>query len=119
MSGGRAAAYRREMDTRRRAAVLCLIASPAALAVGCRSAPPPERPVAVSNSGFSLDQLFTDDRGYTVYRFYDKGDYRYYVVAPDGTAQMVPSTRAARGGGTVDAGVGVGIGIGGGRIRGR
>jgi hypothetical protein len=47
----------------------------------------------VSNAGYHLDELFTDPRGYTVYRFYDYGDYRYYVVGPNGGAQMLPTTK--------------------------
>lgn len=86
---------------------------------GCRSSPRPERQVEVSNAGFQLEQLFTDERGYTVYRFYDKGAWHYYVISPEGEAQTLPSTRqrpnAAVG---VGAGVGMGSGVGvGGAIR--
>jgi hypothetical protein len=62
------------------------------LIVGCATPTPPERTLNVSNSGYKLDELFTDGKGYTVYRFYDQGEYRYYVVGPNG-AQMLPTTK--------------------------
>jgi hypothetical protein len=58
---------------------------------GCVAAPKPQQRVQVSNPDYQLDELFTDPRGYTVYRFYDDGDSRYYVVGPNG-AQMLPTT---------------------------
>ena len=82
--------------TRRRHALLGL-AGAVALAIsgfgtgGCAEAQP-ERTVAVSNDEYSLDELFTDQRGNTVYRFFDNGDFRYYVVGPNGV-QMLPTTR--------------------------
>jgi len=57
---------------------------------GCVAAPKPQQRVQVSNPDYQLDELFTDPRGYTVYR-YDDGDSRYYVVGPNG-AQMLPTT---------------------------
>lgn len=94
--------------------VICLSACAlsATALTGCAKTTPPERKVEVSNSGFALDQLFTDDRGNTVYRFFDKGDWRYYVVGPDGRAQMLPSTRTARDDTFVEPGVGLGLGVG-------
>ena len=70
-----------------------LVASALALiaAGGCANAKP-QRTMQVSNSAYQLDELFTDPRGYTVYRFYDYGDFRYYVVGPNG-AQMLPTTK--------------------------
>jgi hypothetical protein len=58
---------------------------------GCSPQIKPERTVPVANKTVELHQLFTDPNGYTVYRFWDQGDYRYYVVGPNG-AQMLPST---------------------------
>ena len=52
---------------------------------------PPEKSLPVSNSAYQVDQLFTDKNGCTLYRFFDKGDFRYYLVGPAG-AQMLPST---------------------------
>ncbi|HWE02342.1 MAG TPA: hypothetical protein VG326_08010 [Tepidisphaeraceae bacterium] len=57
---------------------------------GCNVQPPPERTAVVY--GHVLDQLFTDQRGNTVYRFWDQGDFRYYVVGPSGAPQMLPNT---------------------------
>lgn len=54
--------------------------------------PTPEQTLTTSNKTYSLDQLFTDRNGYTVYRFCDNGDYRYYVVG-NGIAQMLPTTQ--------------------------
>jgi hypothetical protein len=62
----------------------------AAILVGCYS-PKPERVLPVSNNDYQIDQLFTDHNGCTIYRFYDQGDYRYYLVGPAG-AHMLPST---------------------------
>ncbi len=59
---------------------------------GCAAERLPEQTIPVSNNAFSLDELFTDKRGNTVYRFYDQGEYRYYVVGPNG-AQMLPTTK--------------------------
>src|SRR3954451_21441236 len=59
---------------------------------GCTQEPRPEQTVQVSNRAYQLDQLFSDPKGNTVYRFYDQGDWRYYVVGPNGV-QMLPSTR--------------------------
>jgi hypothetical protein len=64
----------------------------AVIAVGGCTKTLPQRTLQVSNKAYELDELFTDPRGYTVYRFYDSGDYRYYVVGPNG-AQMLPTTR--------------------------
>lgn len=92
---------------------LVAIALPAVLLIGCKAAPPAERQVEVSNAGFQLDQLFTDARGNTVYRFYDKGDYRYYVVSPEGGAQMLPTTKTVRDPEPYyDPGLHVGVGVG-------
>lgn len=62
------------------------------LLTGCALQPPPPEQV-LQVHGHELDQLFTDPRGNTIYRFYDQGDYRYYVVAPNGGVQMLPTTR--------------------------
>jgi hypothetical protein len=61
---------------------------------GCISgkAVPPEKNLPTSNSGYSVDQLFTDANGCKVYRFYDQGEFRYYVLGPNG-AQMLPTTK--------------------------
>jgi len=37
----------------------------------------PEKVLSSSNVGYKVDELFTDPRGTTIYRFYDKGDWRY------------------------------------------
>jgi hypothetical protein len=58
----------------------------------CVAPPEPQRTIQVSNPAYQLDELFTDPNGYTVYRFQDDGDSRYYVVGPGG-AQMLPTTR--------------------------
>jgi hypothetical protein len=68
-----------------------LLAVTLAVVGGCAKAQP-QRTLPVSNQGYKLDELFTDSKGYTVYRFYDQGDYRYYVVGPNG-AQMLPTTK--------------------------
>ena len=62
----------------------------AAILIGCYSQKP-ERTLPVSNKDYQIDQLFTDNNGCTIYRFYDQGDYRYYLVGPAG-AHMLPST---------------------------
>ena len=60
---------------------------------GCASSqPPPEKNLSTSNKAYGLDQLFTDANGCKIYRFYDQGDFRYYVVGPSG-AQMLPTTK--------------------------
>jgi hypothetical protein len=92
---------------------LVVLSIPALLAGCAAKAPPPEKRVEVSNVGFQLDQLFTDARGYTVYRFYDKGEYRYYVVGPDGGAQMLPTTKTVHDPEPYyDPGLGIGVGVG-------
>ena len=41
-----------------------------------------------------VHRLFVDPNGYAVYRFYDLGEPRYYVVAPGGRdAQVLPPGR--------------------------
>jgi hypothetical protein len=57
---------------------------------GCIQGPPPERSIKVSNPAYTVDQLFTDPAGNTVYRFYDNGDSRYYVVGPGGPQMTQP-----------------------------
>ncbi|HEV7302185.1 MAG TPA: hypothetical protein VGN72_22800 [Tepidisphaeraceae bacterium] len=92
--------------------MLCL------LSTGCGGTKP-DQTLSVSNAGYALDKLFTDPNGYSVYRFYDRGDFRYYVVGPNG-AQMVPSSTTNRSGpevglgfgGSTGTGVGVGVGAG-------
>ena len=97
--------------------VAILAVSIASLA-GCKASPQPERKVEVSNAGYELSQLFTDDRGNTIYRFYDRGDWRYYAVAPDGTPQMLPTTRTIRDPDPyLRPGFGAGLGVGAGRGR--
>ena len=46
--------------------------------------PAPEGVVPVSNSGYSVERLFTDDRGNTIYRFRDAGQSVYYASGPGG-----------------------------------
>jgi hypothetical protein len=91
------------------------------LAAGCGVPnPPPERTLDVSNPGYKIDMLFKDPNGVTVYRFFDQGEYRYYVVGPDG-AHMLPTTKTVHDteietidvGGDVDGGGGHGHGGGG------
>ena len=58
---------------------------------GCTAVPqPPEK--ALVAYGHELDQLFADQRGCTVCRFDDMGDFRYYVIGPTGISQMLPPT---------------------------
>jgi hypothetical protein len=61
------------------------------LFAGCVIAPKPEKTVPVSNHAYQVDQLFVDPNGCTIYRFFDQGDYRYYIVGPNG-AHMPPTT---------------------------
>ena len=56
----------------------------------CQLESAPQKPLQTSNPGYSVDQLFTDNNGVTIYRFYDMGDYRYYLHGPNG-AQMLPT----------------------------
>ncbi len=67
----------------------------AALA-GCQHASRPEKVVPGSNPAYTVEQLFTDANGHTVYRFVDRGSYHYYVTGPRG-AQMVEPRAAATG----------------------
>ena len=63
--------------------------------IGCSHTPPPvaEKTVPVSNSTYTVEQLFVDPDGSTLYRFYDQGDWRYYAFNPGkGVAQMLPTT---------------------------
>jgi hypothetical protein len=77
---------------RRTPAPVWLAAALALLMVaGCARTPQPAKTAFVGNNGYQLDQ-FTDANGCTVYRFYDQGDWRYYVVGPNGP-QMLPSSR--------------------------
>ena len=67
------------------------------MCAGCvgRTDAAPEAVVPTSNAAYRLERLFTDDGGRAVYRFRDRGEYRYYVAGPGGP-QMVPSpTRPA------------------------
>ena len=64
----------------------------AALFGGCIKQPPAEKQVPVSNKGYEVEQLFTDQRGVSIYRFYDMGDWRYYAIGADGAAHMLPTT---------------------------
>ena len=75
---------------------------PLLAATGCTQQPAPEQTLQVSNKGYQLDQLFTDPRGNTVYRFFDQGDWRYYVVAANGGVQMLPTTRTVSSAAWVD-----------------
>jgi hypothetical protein len=52
---------------------------------------PPQQTLSVSNPAYKVDLLFKDPNGASIYRFYDQGDYRYYIVGPDG-AHMLPTT---------------------------
>jgi len=64
----------------------------ALVAGGCIGHPaPPQQTIAVSNPAYKVDLLFKDPSGASIYRFYDQGDYRYYIVGPDG-AHMLPTT---------------------------
>lgn len=87
---------------------LCLLAAASFVAVGCRSTRPDET-LSVSNAGYSLDKLFTDPNGNSVYRFIDRGEFHYYVVGPAGP-QMVPGT--ARRDRNAEVGLGLGVGLG-------
>ena len=102
------ATYDRRMMSR-----VAIVVGSVCTLVGCQANPQPERRVDVSNVGYQLNQLFTDDRGYAVYRFRDQGDWRYYVVGPDGQSQMLPTTRVVR---EPNATIYPGFGVGGGRI---
>ncbi len=55
---------------------ICLVM----LCVGC--AREAEKPIKVSNTNFDVEKIFTDENGYSVYRFYDEY-YRYYVTGPN------------------------------------
>ena len=78
------------------AAVLALAA--VAGGSGCRGRAP-ESTLRVSNRAYTIDRLFTDENGCTVYRFYDEGRYHYYVVDPRG-AQMIGPAPKKEGAGT-------------------
>ena len=53
--------------------------------VGCANAPAPqpEASVDVSNKAFTVERLFTDEQGNTVYRFADDGRMVYYISGPN------------------------------------
>ena len=80
------------------------------LALGCRGTKP-DQTLSVSNAGYSLDKLFTDPNGYSVYRFIDRGEFHYYVVGPNG-GQMVPGSATRDSNAQVGVGLGVGLGAG-------
>jgi hypothetical protein len=82
----------------------------AALSIGCSSTKP-DQTLSVSNAGYSLDKLFTDPNGYSIYRFFDRGDFHYYVVGPGG-AHMVPGTTTRDSNAEVGVGFGTGLGEG-------
>jgi len=88
----------------------CVVLTLMTLSIGCGGTKP-DQTLSVSNAGYALDKLFTDPNGYSVYRFYDRGDFRYYVVGPNG-AQMVPSSTTTRSGPEVGLGFGAGTGTG-------
>lgn len=77
------------------------------LLAGCANTSP-ERTDEPSNKSYKIDQLFVDRNGYTVYRFWDEGEFHYYVVSPKGETQVLPSTRAGNSRG-VRFGMGVGV----------
>ena len=52
------------------------------LAVGCDDRPPASVATPANNPAYQVDSLFTDADGYTVKRFRDRDEYRYYVVGP-------------------------------------
>ena len=64
------------------ATLMTLFAAP-----GCGS-PPPVKTLRVSNPAYTVDELFTDPNGCTVYRFYDQGGYHYYT-AGERAGQMI------------------------------
>jgi hypothetical protein len=66
-----------------------LIAAAAALFAGCQGAPP-ERSLKTSNPAYTVDRLFTDPAGNTVYKFVDDGESRYYVVGPNHPQMLQP-----------------------------
>jgi hypothetical protein len=72
-----------------KAPILVLFAS---TLTGCVHQPPPQQTLPVSNPSYKIDLLFKDPNGCSIYRFFDQGDYRYYVVGSNGSAQMIPST---------------------------
>src|SRR3712207_2157168 len=81
------------------------IAAPLVIALlpctGCMApAPAPEAVVPVSNTGYSVERLFTDDRGNTIYRFWDAGQSVYYASGPGGARILgtpaAPSTDRSR-----------------------
>ena len=79
--------------------------TPVVLLLGCAGgclAPgaAPEAVVPVSNRGYTVERLFTDDRGNTIYRFRDGGQTVHYAAGPAGTQVLgtprPPSTGGSR-----------------------
>ena len=62
--------------------------------------PAPEAVVPVSNRGYVVERLFTDDRGNAIYRFRDAGQDVYYASGPAGPQVLgtpkPPSTAGSR-----------------------
>src|SRR5690242_19324567 len=75
--------------TRSFAAVVAMSLAASGCIVG--HPPPPQQTISVSNPAYKVDLLVKDPSGASIYRFYDEGDYRYYIVGPDG-AHMLPTT---------------------------
>ena len=84
------------------------IAAPLVIALlgcaGCMGpAAAPEAVIPVSNTGYSVERLFTDDRGNTIYRFRDAGQSVYYASGPGGPRILGTPIRPATEQSRVDA----------------
>src|SRR5687767_12206427 len=80
--------------------ILWLPLIPALCCPGCLApGVAPEAVVPVSNRGYAVERLFTDDRGNTIYRFWDGGQNVYYASGPGGP-QVLGTSRPASTNGT-------------------
>ena len=62
----------------------------------------PEAVVPVSNRGYVVERLFTDDRGNAIYRFRDAGETVYYASGPGGPQVLGTPRPPSTGGSRVD-----------------
>ena len=62
----------------------------------------PEAVIRVSNRGYTVERLFTDDRGNTLYRFRDAGQTIYYASGPGGPQVIGTPTAPSTSGGRVE-----------------
>lgn len=62
--------------------------------VGCNNSANPVKTQESNNPGVPVELLFTDDNGYSVYRFRDRGYTHYYVVPKGEVIQAQPNGKS-------------------------